>query len=237
MFSRSHDRRSVGFTLIEVLLAVTILGIVLVAVNTVFYGALKLRNRTADALEAALPVQHALAVLRRDLRGVQYPGGTLVASFKVGTVGTGVTVQQGLGLEFFTSTGSINDEEPWGDIQKVTYQLLDSTERGSVGTRDLVRIVSRNLLPTTTDDLDEQRLLSRVNRFEVAVYDGTDWRDTWDTTQGDTGLPMAVRVRLLLAGESVGADRGRQPLELMVPLVCQSRTNQTQTSSASGGQP
>ena len=55
-----------AFTLIEIMIAVAAFAIVLAAINTIFYTALRLRNSTTAAIEKALPMEHALGVIRRD---------------------------------------------------------------------------------------------------------------------------------------------------------------------------
>ena len=62
-----------GFTLIEVLLAVGIFAIVLFAINTVFFSALKLERATSQAVDARVPLNQAFAILRRDLQGAVQP--------------------------------------------------------------------------------------------------------------------------------------------------------------------
>ena len=66
-----------AFTLIEMLLAVAICAIVLVAINGVFAAAVRLRDRTSEAIEDALPVTRALEIMHRDLKGAVGPGGFL----------------------------------------------------------------------------------------------------------------------------------------------------------------
>src|SRR5688500_2524922 len=68
--------RSNAFTLIEVLLAVAVFAIVLGAINSVFFGALRLRNKSYAVFEKALPMQQATAIFKRDLEGSMAPGGT-----------------------------------------------------------------------------------------------------------------------------------------------------------------
>jgi hypothetical protein len=52
---------------------------------------------------------------------------------------------------------------------------------------------------------------------------------------GDTNLPVAVRLRLQLATDRTsGGGSTRSPIEMIIPLVTQSRTNTTQTT---GGLP
>jgi type II secretion system protein J len=217
-----------GFTLIEVLLALVICAIVLVAVSAVFASAVRLRDRTSSRVEEGLPITRTFEILRRDLKGAVGPGGFLAGDFKCGaqSMGTsmGLSGEAGAsGLDFFTSTGVISDNSPYGDLQEVFYELRTPADRDQAG-MDLVRCVNRNLLETTTQTPDIQWLMSHVDTVEFDCYDGTQWRNFWDTSNGDTNLPNALRIRILLAGDTGGKP---QPLEMVVPLVSQTiRTNQ-----------
>ena len=220
-----------AFTLIEMLLAVAICAIVLVAINGVFATAVRLRDKTSDVVEESLPINRALAVMHRDLKGTVGPGGFLAGDFKCGAQVMGATMglsgeAGSAGLDFFTSTGVISDRAPWGDIQEVFYELKAPTDRNQAG-MDLVRCINRNLLATTTQTPEIQWLMGNVQTLEFDCYDGMQWRNTWDTSTSDTNLPTAVRVRIQLAAkQSEGAGK-LQPLEMVVPLVSQSRTNLT----------
>jgi hypothetical protein len=128
-------------------------------------------------------------------------------------------------LEFYTSTGSISDDAPWGDVQKVSYELVASSYPANNRGQDLVRVVKRNILATTTADEEEQFLVGNVESLEFQCYDGSGWRSTWNSSSANTGLPLAVRVRLQLAPENPGAKISREPLELLVPIATQTLTN------------
>ena len=91
---------------------------------------------------------------------------------------------------------------------------------------ELVRCVNRNLLSTTTATPEIQSLLGKVQTLQFDCYDGTQWRDTWDTSAGDTNLPVAVRIRIQLAAKQGETIANQQPLEMLVPLTSQTRTNQ-----------
>jgi type II secretory pathway component PulJ len=210
------------------LLALAVSAIVLAGIGGVFYSAVRLRERTAALVDASAPLHQALAFLRRDLRGVVPPGGIMAGDFRSGAISSGLF--QGYGLQFSTTTGTLKDDVPWGDLQDVVYELRDPTERNYTGGKDLFRSVTRNLLPTATQDATDQFLLGNVQSLEVACYDGTDWRDSWDSSLGDTNLPVAVRVRIELAGDNSTDARGSQPIEVIVPLVIQSRTNSIPTT-------
>jgi type II secretion system protein J len=223
-----------AFTLIEMLLAVAICAIVLVAINGVFATALRLRDKTSEAIEDARPINRALDTMNRDLKGTVGPGGFLAGDFKCGAQAMGATMglsgeAGNAGLDFFTSTGVIGDKTPLGDIQEVFYELKAPTDRNQEG-MDLVRCINRNLLATTTPTPETQWLMGKVQTLQFDCYDGTQWLPTWDTSNGETNLPVAVRIRIQLVPKQGQAAVNLQPIEAIVLLVSQTRTN-----SASGG--
>jgi type II secretion system protein J len=219
-----------------------IFAIVMVAINTAFFAALRLRQRSSERLDQTLPLNHALSVLRRDLINAVPPGGVLAGDFRSGlggAMGGGTTskaknssTSRGLGtaqyggLDFFTTTGTLSDNLPWGDIQEVNYQLQDPSDHLHSYGRDLVRTVTRNLLATSTQAADVQRLLGNIQNLDFSFYDGLQWQDSWDTSTGNTNLPQAVRVSIRLATTNGPSPANEQPLEMLVLLTSQSVTNQ-----------
>jgi len=223
-----------GFTLIELLLGVAIFAIVLMAINTVFYSGVRLERATTRSLDERVGLNQAMASLRRDLQGAVQPNsnGVFICDFVSGAArGSTMGASKSGSIEFCTTTGVIKDELPWGDLQRVRYELVESADRTTRG-MDLVRVVTRNLLPTTTEETDTQWLMSHVESLEFLTYDGTSWRDSWDTTMGDTGLPTAVRARLQLANTNSpnSVSLSREPLELLVPLMTQAKTAASTTT-------
>jgi type II secretion system protein J len=215
-----------AFTLIEMILAIGIAAIVLVAVSTVFFTSLRLSSDTAEMVDAASPVDTAVTYIKRDLECAVPPtNGTskiFSGGFRAGNNLASMGVSDPVAVEMFTASGAISDNAPWGDIQRVTYELKTSTGASAVG-RDLYRSVTRNLLPVSTSDVTEQFLLSGVNSVKFSCYDGMQWNDTWDTTDPtaiNTNLPLAVRVDIQMAGPP-----SVQPIEFVVPIDSQSRTN------------
>lgn len=221
-------RSALAFTLIEVLLAVGIFAIVLLGINTVFFSALRLERSTSQTVDARTSLNQAFSVLRRDLQGTVPPltNSTLLPRhFITGGRSSGLGSTAAGSLEFYTSSGVISDDQPWGDVQKVSYELVAAQNSTTNRGMELVRVVTRNLLATTTTDEEEQLLLSNVESVAFECFNGTDWRTTWDTSAADAGLPQAVRVRLLLAPEQQVASLKREPLELIVPLSTVLLTN------------
>ena len=222
-----------AFTLIEMVLAIGVAAIVLIAVNTVLFAALRLRDTTADAVDAATPVDQAVTFIRRDLECVMTPtNGTskvLSGSFRAGNISS-AGVSESVAVEMFTATGALSANSPWADIQRVTYELKQPNDRNAVG-RDLYRSVVRNLLTLTTPDVQDQLMLSGVQDIKFTCFDGATWQDTWDTTgltSTETNLPLAVRVDIQMAGNNAATA---QPIELVVPIDAQVRTNTVLTTT------
>jgi type II secretion system protein J len=218
-----------AFTLIEMILAIGVAAIVLIAANAVFFTALHLRNATSDAVDAASPIDQALAILRHDLQCAVTPKavGLLSGDFKIGNV-TSTGISDPVAAEIYTATGALSDAAPWGDIQRVTYELKTST-RGAAG-MDLYRSVTRNILTTATPDVADQLMIRGVQSVQFSAYDGAQWNDSWDTTDttsANTNLPVAVRVDIQLTG---GAKNS--PIEILVPVDSQTRTNATSVSGS-----
>lgn len=228
----SHrDRWERGFTLIELMLAIVIFALVLTAINGVFFGAMRLRNKTTAMLERSVPVSQAVTIIRRDLMGIVAPNGLLSGSLKTGAATGGLG--QETSLEFYSNTGSLEEQAPWGEIQRISYALREPTNRVSSGLgKDLVRLVTRNLLPTVQDIPMEQGLLNDVTGMEFGFYDGTQWRTAWDSTTETMVLPKAIRLILSFAtgGDEGGAaqlsQRGGSSLQIVVPVAVNVSTNQ-----------
>ena len=231
-YSMASGRKA--FTLIEVMLAVAIFAIVLAAINGVFYSALRLRYKASEAIEQSLPIQQTASIIKRDLQGLVAPGGTLAGPLQSGvattSTGSGSSMDQQGGTVIYTATGIIDETSPWANVQKVSYSLRQPLLQTSRGGKDLVRLVTRNLLPIAQEEVEEQWLMGDVQQLQFYFYDGTGWRNTWDSTAETSVLPKAIKVEIDLAQND---NTVKAPLELVVPVTVYVRTNQTQNA---GGQ-
>jgi type II secretory pathway component PulJ len=235
--------RRYGFTLMEMVLAMGVCVVVISAATAVFFGAVRLRETTLQAVGESLPVQMALDVMERDLKGAMAPttngvysgmasgslNGIFSGDFRAGSLNS-PGISQTVALELYTTTGALRDNQPWGDIQRVTYELQPSRTG-----QNLVRSVARNVLATVIPTPEDQVLLPNVARINVDCLDrdSGQWRNTWDTTLGDTNLPVAVRVQIEMNTPVAAAER--QPITLVVPLDMQVRTNQLPANVAMSG--
>jgi len=239
MIRRAHNCNARAFTLLEMMVAVAVFAIVLAAINGVFWGALRLRNKTADAIDDSLPAQQALAIIRSDLAHIVPPGGMFFGPLQTSAQSTNLSGASGMlsatGLQgasspqFVTSNALVDDNTMWSDIQRVSYHLVTSTERDAVG-RELQRVASRNLLPAFQDEPEQRTILSGVESIYFSYFDGSRWQQTWDSTNTTLKLPRAIRVEINMAAE----ERGRSAppaLELVVPLIDAGTNDFTQVTT------
>lgn len=226
-----------AFTLIEVLIAVAVASILLIAVNTVFYGAVRLREKTTKAVEQSLPLEQAIAFLRRDLRALAVPGGTFGGSLQTTASSSSLMGATAVSPSFYTTSALIDDALPWGNIQRVAYYLRPSTNAVEGGGFDLVRAVTRNLLAPTQEEVLEQWLMGGVTAMQFQYFNGTDWKTDWDSTTETPPLPKAVKVLLSLVepDASLRAARSRTPMQFVFPVSSQGSTNQTQSTTGGAG--
>ena len=232
MTRRGNQRRfsnDSAFTLLEVLIATLIAAIVLAAMNAAFYAALHLRSVTTNLVENSIPQSHAASVLKADLRGTLITGGTMAVSIE--SPGTESGNSQPTDLDIYTTTGVLRDDLPWGDLQKVSYLLKDSTSTSRLGGKDLVRAVTRNLLASTQPDLTEQPLLSGVSSVQFSFYDGANWQTSWDSASAVTPVPQAIKVHVEFANGNYTGP-GRLPLEVLVPVDGQVPSNSVATAGS-----
>ena len=217
----------------ELILTIAVTAIVMVAITGVFFSAVRLRESTTAAVDASLPIQHTLATMRRDLENAvpTTTNGVLSGDFKVGGVAS-LGIGQPVDIELYTTTGSMREDQPWGDIQRVTYELRRPADNRMPG-KDLIRSVTRNLLADVTPQPQDQWMMGGVDSLTFSCYDGSGWYDTWDSTV-TTNIPTAVRVEIYLAANN-GGRSDEQPIQMVVPIDCQAPTNMDSTDTTSSG--
>ena len=227
---QSPVRSYPGFTLIEVLFATLAFAIVLAAVNAVFYGSLRLRERVDEKQKESLPRLQALELLKRDLRAAFYSEGFRADRFYCEpSRGLGVLADQ---IQFFAKTGTTGQSAPWSDVQQIEYYLAPANEiRENPNSLELVRAVNRNLLASTHQTPVEQRILSGIGAFQLSFFDGETWTTSWDSELQDPALPKAVQIYL----EFAHTNRSNPlPLSLthIVPILAEPRTAKDRETEA-----
>lgn len=220
-----YNRRSGenAFTLVEVLIATIIFSLIIAAMNVTFYSAMRLESNTSLVVDPVISMNHAISVLRGDIKNILMTGGVLAGPIIGLAPGSGNS-QSGQ-LQVYATTGRLDAGQPWGDIQKISYYLQDPTNSSSnVTGKDLIRETTRNLLASGTPDLWEQPLLNGVTFLEFSFFDGIEWSKSWDSTMQTLPMPQAIKVRIEFSSEDLSKP-SRLPLEMVVPLDVQGFTN------------
>jgi type II secretion system protein J len=232
-----------GFTLLELLLATAIGSIVLLVINATFFSALHLHNATHDKIDTDLMLQRTLAIVRRDLAGIMVPANpqatTNTFSGQLTSDATSTNALDGtserITPDIYTNSGKIDGWTPFADVQMVTYYLSPSTD--GAPTKNLVRALSRNLLPAAEPVTEDQTLLTGVISAAISYYDGESWLDYWDSIT-TTSLPSAIKFNLVLAPrERDSSSRGDPaPIELIVPVLVKTTATLQQEAAAEAAQ-
>ncbi len=214
--TRPRDRR--GFTLLEVLLSLALSALAIVAVQSAFGSAFRLRQHAQERIDADLAVHRALQIIREDLSGLLPRGGRFSGELQT-AAGSEIVPPAGaiaVGPDFVCTSGRVDAWSPFGDVQRISYHLVPSEGAASRDRFTLMRSVSRNLLPLTDASAEAQTLLEDISAARFEYHDGAGWVPDWDSAVTRT-LPVAIRLTL----ERATADRGSAPqtIQLVVPVA------------------
>jgi type II secretion system protein J len=228
VFRTATPRRRVdgaGFTLIELLLATAIGAIVLLVINATFFAALRLHNTTHEKIDDDLVVQRTLGILRKDLAGIMVPANPQATTAKfAGQLTSDITTTNDLDgtservtPDLYTNSGKIDGWSSFADVQRVAYYLSPASDGGS--SKNLVRVLTRNLLPVVEGETENQTLLSGVRSAAISFFDGENWLDTWDSVTS-TSLPSALKFSIVIEPrDRTSSPADPAPIELIVPVV------------------
>lgn len=238
----SRARRS-GFTLIEILVATSMIGVIAVAIAETIRVARDADRRIQSRSERRAHERAALDRIARDIRGTIGPGGT----YAVGIVGTqnlrsGAEVlslpdEESRAEQAATQTqgprppfderdqitisvipGARRFGSPWpagtGAIQSIVYAVDDDP---STPERGLVRRPVTVTDPVTGSLPEPVEIVGpNVVGLALRYFDGTTWQLTWDSGASTT-MPQAIEVSLAVRDED---GTIRNLTEVVAPLSC-----------------
>jgi hypothetical protein len=187
--------------------------------------AFKARTSAEAAVEAPRATQIAMEFIRADIQNAI----GLNAALTVSLPGTFVCTDNAGGDDLiFSTTADARDHlDGNGDVKQVELTVLPQGND-----QVLVRRVTRIPISLTqiVPDPDDEVLCRRVAVFNLRFFDGTDWQDSWDSTQQDNTLPSAVEVTLQLQPSPDAPDVPGRQFVAVIPIACS-----TVTASSAGG--
>lgn len=197
-FRQTPPRFEGGFTLVEVLLAVSLVAMM----ATLVFGSLYV---TISAIDAARANSANEQVVRSTLR-------VMTDELSVGVARTtapwmGLNAQQDgqpADSVAFLTMGQFRGVESTKDTELVRIVYTREGDR-------LLRFVRRNLFGLTDESIEQIELATRVKAFNVRYYDGMShlWVDEWDG-RGRSGTPEALLIELTLLQENAELQTFRQ---------------------------
>ena len=237
-----------GFTLLELMLALAMSAAIAVPLYSALRVAYRAKDGAEQSLAASRTIDLAMEFLRSDLENAMVPTAnsygyavtttsntTTAAATDTSTTGTALSLagsfigtdtqddrgHDGDDVIFYTNTdgpshSAPNLGEPNGDGEIRMVELTVITLGN--GDHALVRRVTRNLLSQQQVTPDDEIICRRVASFNVRYYDGSNWQDTWDSTQQNNELPAAVEVTMSL-DPPPGDPRPPQNYVRMFPLI------------------
>jgi general secretion pathway protein J len=191
------NSKKTGFTLVEVMVAVTIGGFVML----VAVGTLKAITSSAEMVDsnisAAAEVRFASNMLSRDLVNF-YRDENIENTKLIGTVEE--SGQDSISyLVFYTvSRAKARSDQAEGDIYEVEYYLMKDEEKS---------LLMRRLWPNPNKEETEPHgiltvIAEDINVFQVRYFDGEEWSDEWPEEMDV--LPQLIEVNIVATPPSRG---------------------------------
>jgi general secretion pathway protein J len=209
-----------GFTLIELVVAVTVLAFVSMLIYGAFSGMKSSRDGLTRIQDRYREGRIAMARIARDLQSAYIsqhvplsPALVVQKTAFVGKVGI-----PGHRVDFNAFSNVQRDRNAHvSDQIEISYFASDNPEQS--GTYDLVRRTSEYPDEEPGKGGRVEVLATDIDLFQLEYLDATTglWTETWDTTQatGQTNrMPLQVRIRMVLKqGSRTTSDRGRGTLK------------------------
>lgn len=222
MFGRPIDGQQSGYTLLEIIISISILLMMTFAVSSLMRSNIDMRFALAE--RAAVTHRSSLA-MQKIVQDVQH---SFIISSRDQIRNPGTRKNNGL---FKVEVGSIGDQL-WlttmaklplvannheSDTTLVVYKIEEDPE--AIGRRRLMRGEAKRIPDDLREEIPLQLLASNIKSLRIWGWRGDDWsKETWDTTRSDwrNKMPYMVTVEIeayetdpLLASQS--KDSNEEP--------------------------
>lgn len=181
-FQRQRGFRGRGFTLFEVLIALGLAGALLASAFSFYFNLLNTRKRLIERADQQRAADVIIDQIEAGLTTCIVRGGKLGAGVRGNN--TSLTIVSSAVSASLADRG-VDDPVVFSDLQwaQIDFDAKKRTismQRRSVAGED----AGRNQSQVLTD---------RIAKLRFRFYDGSQWRDTFDSVSADA-LPMAVEV-------------------------------------------
>jgi len=206
MTMRGPRNANGGFTLIEIMLALALMGFVSSLVWGTFAQTEKIKKRIETAQDRTHTVRVALMRMTREIEMAFMSNSEVIGAQERRTMFSGSSHNDFDELRFsWFGHQRLRADAPEGDTALVSYFTLpdpDDSMATNLMRKETKRLESKDLklIPGET-----YLLCPAISRLKFAYYDfkQKDWREEWDTTKADglQYLPTQVRIALTVLDE------------------------------------
>jgi type II secretion system protein J len=185
-----------AFTLIEIMIAITIFALVLAAIYSVWDLILRSSKTGEEAAAQAQRQRIAVQTIENAL--------TCIQSFQASIQYYSFIVQNG-NQPLLSFVARLPDDFPrsgrFGDFN--VRRLTFTVEAGANNENDLMLRQNPILMDMDADEQQHPLVLARnVKSFTIECWDTNQWDDEWDNTNS---IPPMVRIGLVLGGNKTGS--------------------------------
>ena len=180
-------KRSQGFTLLEVLIAIAIFSVISMASFSIFETVINSDTATKARTDRINELQRGFLIIERDMlqiarRSVRLNGEAPLSDFLHTDNDSFTSSEQAIAFvrHGWTNPGLLL---PRSDMQSVAYQLNENT----------VERVHFNFVDAVLGEVPKIRpLISQVEKLNFEFYDGKKWQETLQ----ENTLPMAIAIEI-----------------------------------------
>lgn len=188
MFAISRNK---GFTLLEILIAVVLLGILTSALYGSYFGVIRARDRASSGMESRRELAATLDLIRREVSSAIFNRNDKRLKFVVEDRDN--FGDQSSTLELTTLAPPFLQNRSESGVVDVKYQMAEKEKKRSL-TRQERDLVSEETTVPAYPQMEE------LSVFMVECYDGSKWVKSWDSAINGT-LPKGVRITVRVEEE------------------------------------
>lgn len=183
--------RNRGFTLLELLIALVLLGILTTALYGSYFGVIRAREHASAGMESRRELGATLDLIRREITSALFNRTDKRLRFVVedrDNFGASASA-----LELTTLAPPAGQGRSESGIVAVTYRMAEKKS---------VRILTRQERDLFSEAVTSPAYpqMEQISSFLVECYDGSKWVKSWDSAINNT-LPKQVRVTIQVADE------------------------------------
>jgi len=182
-----------GFTLLEILIAVVLLGILSSALYGSYFTVIRARDRASSGMEARRELGATLDLLRREISSARFTRNDKQLHFIVEDRDAFGVASSTLDLTTIAPPSVYQRAE--SGIVSVQYRLAEKK------TARILERQERDLaFVRATDVAAYYPQMEQIKSFLVECYDGSKWVKTWDTAINGS-LPKSIRITIQIEEE------------------------------------